>query len=328
MAKGTKMIEYLKKLQIYKFRFIVKCIDEISLPKFAGSTLRGAFGITLKKNICVQRKWQHSCDQCMLKNNCLYSYIFDTKNIEYEKKNIKLVSPPHPFILSIDFNEKPVIYPKNSILEWEFTFFGKKINDSLPYIIFTFEKMGETGIGKNRGKFKINHILMETSKEIKVIYDHKSKKLEHKIVPFDILTDISDQKISELELRFTSPLQIKQKGKSNYQPEFSEIIKNILRRYDVLLNYHQPDKYQKIDHSDIINSSKNINVLDKKFILKKYSRHSGRQKKWISNFGIIGNIKYEGNITSFIPLLKIGSLINIGKSTSFGFGKFEYKTKK
>ncbi len=320
------MKSYLEKLNIYKLRFSVKCIEDIELPRFSGSTIRGAFGVMLKKNVCVQRKWRHSCENCMIKSSCVYSYIFETKNLDYNDKNIKLKSPPHPFVLSIDFNDKPVTYPKNAIIEWDFTFFGNHIMENLPYIIFTFEKMGETGIGKTRGRYKIVNIILETARDSKIIYDQKTRKLDRKITPYSLEMNNQDQKANFVTIDMVSPFKIKNKGKDNNNPEFSEIITNILRRYDVLLNYHQPDQYESIDYQQVINKSKTVKIKENDTVLKIYKRFSGRQKKWISHYGIIGNITYEGDIQDFIPLLEIGSLINIGKSTSFGFGKYKYKT--
>jgi CRISPR/Cas system endoribonuclease Cas6 (RAMP superfamily) len=39
--------------------------------------------------------------------------------------------------------------------------------------------------------------------------------------------------------------------------------------------------------------------------------------------GIIGEVVYEGDLTNFVPLLKIGELTHIGKNTTFGLGKYE-----
>lgn len=61
-------------LKIYRIYF-----DKISsgrLPTFPGSAWRGAFGHALKKTACVVR--DTPCSQCLLKNACAYSYIFET----------------------------------------------------------------------------------------------------------------------------------------------------------------------------------------------------------------------------------------------------------
>ena len=44
--------------------------------------------------------------------------------------------------------------------------------------------------------------------------------------------------------------------------------------------------------------------------------------------GIVGKASFSGNIKEFLPLLKIGELVHIGKGTSFGLGKYEIEYEK
>ncbi len=39
--------------------------------------------------------------------------------------------------------------------------------------------------------------------------------------------------------------------------------------------------------------------------------------------GVLGTVTYEGNNSEFIPFLKLGEFIHIGKGTSFGLGRYE-----
>ena len=59
-----------------QFKFFLKALNCISLPVYKGSTLRGAFGSTFKKVVCVTR--EKICNSCMLKEKCVYSYVFET----------------------------------------------------------------------------------------------------------------------------------------------------------------------------------------------------------------------------------------------------------
>lgn len=51
---------------------------------------------------------------------------------------------------------------------------------------------------------------------------------------------------------------------------------------------------------------------------ERYSNRKGRMKLG----GLIGNITYEGNLGKFLPLLKIGEYIHVGKAVVFGLGKY------
>ncbi|MCM8762553.1 MAG: CRISPR system precrRNA processing endoribonuclease RAMP protein Cas6 [Candidatus Omnitrophica bacterium] len=41
--------------------------------------------------------------------------------------------------------------------------------------------------------------------------------------------------------------------------------------------------------------------------------------------GFTGTITYKGNLKEFLPFIKLGEIIHIGKNTSFGLGKYIIK---
>ena len=51
------------------FRIKIKGEGKIPLPDFPGVTLRGAFGMALKRTTCVTR--QKDCAACMLNQKCV-----------------------------------------------------------------------------------------------------------------------------------------------------------------------------------------------------------------------------------------------------------------
>jgi len=51
-----------------------------------------------------------------------------------------------------------------------------------------------------------------------------------------------------------------------------------------------------------------------------WSRYSGRQKRQVKMGGVVGRMSYEGDIGEFLPLLVLGSRVNLGKGTSLGLG--------
>ncbi|MEK7750201.1 MAG: CRISPR system precrRNA processing endoribonuclease RAMP protein Cas6 [Planctomycetota bacterium] len=54
-----------------------------------------------------------------------------------------------------------------------------------------------------------------------------------------------------------------------------------------------------------------------------WKRYSTRQEEWMSLGGVTGTVSYEGDISDFMLLLKLGEYVHVGKGTSFGLGKYE-----
>jgi len=84
-------------IPIKTYRFYFATDSAVRLPNFAGSAWRGAFGHALKKTVCVVRNTP--CNQCMLKNACAYSYLFETPPPANTEKMRKYTAAPHPFVL-------------------------------------------------------------------------------------------------------------------------------------------------------------------------------------------------------------------------------------
>ncbi len=41
--------------------------------------------------------------------------------------------------------------------------------------------------------------------------------------------------------------------------------------------------------------------------------------------GLIGKVSYEGKLDDFLPFIRLGEFVHVGKSTAFGMGKFIVK---
>ena len=54
-----------------------------------------------------------------------------------------------------------------------------------------------------------------------------------------------------------------------------------------------------------------------------WERYSARQDTRMKMGGFIGNISFEGDLGEFMPFIKTGEIIHVGKGTSFGLGKYE-----
>ena len=84
-------------IPVKTYRFYFSTERPIRLPGFAGSAWRGAFGHALKKTVCVVRNTP--CNQCLLKNACAYSVVFETPPPANAEKMRKYTAAPHPFVL-------------------------------------------------------------------------------------------------------------------------------------------------------------------------------------------------------------------------------------
>lgn len=287
--------------------FNFKAIDEIYTHKFPGVTLRGAFGYSLRRAMCLNKSAE--CDECILEKQCSYRYIFDSPSINGEQFST-INFAPHPFAIKV-FPFKNHLKTQEEF-SFDITLFGKGV-EYLPHFILAWNKIGEIGLGKNRGKFSLISVYNNGNK----IYGGES---------IDGVT-ISEYKIDEnisgdgqqinIRVDFLSPTVISKDGRVLTKIDFETLIHTSIRRLKLLSYFHDNPiniKYN-FSGSERIRES-NLNT----FSLERYST---RKKSHQRFDGVNGYIVYENVDEAYYRLLKSVEAVSLGKKTSFGFGQIK-----
>lgn len=305
-------------------RINIKAINNIRLPLYTGSALRGFFGYSFKSTVCSD--YEKECRKCMLKGNCAYSYIFETPVPPESNVMRKYEYVPKPFVL-FPPAPKDGLIPSGSNQFFTLTIIGKAI-DYLPYFVYSLIKLGEHGIGYNRAKFIIEDIIhINSIVRNSIIYTHNNDniKFSRDNIDHGFINDHA-AKFSfckELKLSFITPLRVMYKN-TPLKPdllEFHIIIRTLLRRIFLLSKFHG-DNTELFNFDEIIESSLSIKTKTRDLYWHKLKRHSSRQKKLIDIGGIMGKAVFSGCFEKYLNYLVLGSYINIGKGTTFGLGKY------
>lgn len=316
----------INQLKYEKFKFNIVPENTLYLPTYKGATFRGAFGHILKKITCVQKQ-SNDCNNCLLKESCLYSYLFETPNLKREDYFLSSkASVPHPFILEPPLEQKRE-YKENEILGFSLILIGKAI-DYLPYIIFSFKEIGRNGLGSRKGKYRLisvnllknnaEFLIFNGASELFYNINQENNSLNHR--------GINNKKIKNgiLKLNFLTPTRIKEQGDLITKPQFHQIMKSLLIRLSLLSNFHCSNKIE-FDLNSIVEESKSIKIKDSNLKWYDWAHFSPRTKEKVKLGGFIGDISYYGKIEKWLPILEIGEYLHIGKATSFGLGKYELK---
>jgi len=313
----------LSYLSLAKYKFILQAEEMLTLPSFKGSIFRGGFGSVFRKIICVNKK--KDCSHCLLKDECIYSYIFETPvptESTYINKN-KISTIPHPFIIEPPL-EKKERYEPGETLSFNLILIGKAIS-YLSYFIFTFEKLGEVGLGRERAHYKLLKVeSFKNPSQRELIYNSQTQTLKKIDTQIDISQIFSFQQLTtgSITINFLTPVRIKYQGSYTSYPAFHIISRSLLRRLSYLLYFHC-GRELNIDYKEIIEKAKKIETLKATIHWIDWERYSSRQHQTMKLGGFVGKVSYKGEMERFLPFLKAGEYIHLGKATVFGLGKYE-----
>ncbi len=259
------------------------------LVTFMGSALRGAFGYSLKRVVCVNPSF--TCRDCFAKDSCLYYDFFEKAN-SY-----------HNYRFDIKLDQK----------EFDFNFFlFDSACDRLPYIISAIHKMlKETGLGRDRRTFEKFTISVSG----KTVFDENGFSMPKEFIrSFEV-----SQYHPNIKLEFITPFRTKKDNRLlKTSPSLELILTSIQNRANQLKN----KKIKKLDFTPT------YDAVSSHTYFKELTRLSNRQKTKMQFGGIMGEIEYKNIDKKSYELLKLGEIIGIGKQCVFGLGKIKVVDKK
>lgn len=299
------------------------CYQEVQsllqLPTFKGSLLRGVFGKIFRQTICIQRS--KTCDSCLLLRSCPYIFFFESRRLQGEEPIFQSSHDPHPFVLVPPLEEK-TCYLEGEIFSLKLVLIGEGIS-FLPYCIMVLEEIGKQGLGRKRGRFILKEITATDGFLDKVIYNNKEGILAKDIPTITAKAINRDEKNpKELILKTITPIRIKSKGELVDDIGFLLILRGVMRRYSWLSSIYC-NQLPEIPYQDLLDeASATVEKVESNLHWKELERYSHRQKKRQKLGGVEGEIRFSGNLSPFLPLLRLGEYLHIGKNTAFGLGRY------
>lgn len=331
----------LDKLRIAKYRFTLEALEELHLPRYKGSTLRGGFGHVFKRTVCFQEEVKR-CADCLLKANCPYAYIFETAPPQDAEVLRTYSHVPLPFVIEPPLDTRTV-YEPGEALDFGLVLVGRAIN-YLPYFIVVFKELGRVGLGRGRGKYTLREVaaVQPLDGVEEIIYS----AADEMICDRDLSVGYAEVEArarglpdAKLTARFLTPTRLKHGGRlAKEGPPFHVLIRAILRRVSSLSYFHCGERWET-DYRGIIEAAKGVRLAEAGTGWVDWERYSRRQQQRMNLGGLVGQATYEGDASTglstgastglrtglrpFLPLLVLGELVHVGKACVFGNGWYE-----
>jgi len=307
---------------IFEAVYKVKFEKNSTFQKSIYSWFRGAFGKALRSISCVLKSVA-SCAECKLNLSCPYGYLFETVRPSKTDRLRKYPYLPHPFSLYIPFTPLSSDLNSQKVLKVGVMLAGKGIY-FFPHVVLALMLISRKKYFKDKPVLEffqlvnpLTNQVIDTSGEIEI-----PEVVKWQNIGFEAISDWGS--IKDLKIKILSPMELRFEGSVVF-PErfnFSVLIRNLLRRISTLAYFHC-GKEIKLDFKRIVELSEMVQTQAELRVVK-IKRKSQRTGQVHPLYGLIGEAEFKGEVLSeFYPLLVLGSFVQAGKHTSFGFGKYQ-----
>ena len=238
----------------------------------------------------------------------------------------KYPAAPHPFVLEPP-NGGRRSYEAGEQLDFRLVLIGRAV-DYLPYFVYSFHELGKMGIGRGRGKFRLEKVIHESApadakEQGMVIYEGKDRTLVPPESPVSWADILEPKSPENVHISFLTPTRIKYKGRLTKDLEFHVFFRNLLRRISVLSYFHCGHRLDDSKFRALIDMAMEINTVKHGLYWHDWNRWSNRQGTRMKMGGFMGEITYEGDLEPFWPYIRLGEYVHVGKGSSFGLGRYE-----
>ena len=312
------MLDELCKIRYARFRLDMAAVSRLKLPPYKGSTFRGAFGHTFKRLVCVKRDMD--CSTCLICNQCVYYYVFETP-FSGAGDGRGYAFAPHPFVVEPP-EETREIYEPGAELRVGLVLVGRAL-DYLPYFIYAFEEMGQRGLGVGRGQAALQRVIAlgpERGDE-RCVYQADTGQLEPDY-PVCVGPPGGAAVGTRLRLRLHTPVRLKAEGRYIRRLDFALLVRALLRRTSDLARFHCGAELD-LDYRQWIERAAEVRQVAAEVRWHDWERYSQRQEQKMKLGGLVGEVEFAGEWEPFLPLLRLGADLHVGKGTGFGLGRYE-----
>jgi len=315
----------LSHLNLALYDFTLRVNEPMTLPADKGAVLRGGFGITFKRTVCIYPALP-PCANCLLLHRCAYPPIFEPApppDTEVLRTHSDI---PLPFVLEPPTDGR-TFYAPGENLTFRLVLIGRGIA-ALPYFIVVFQRLGEQGLGPQRARYTLDAVtfvdpasgqpteILTAGRFAPVVREQGVSATAVMAPPVSALTPITTY-----TLHFRTPTRLKHDGQFLREaPPFHVIIRTLLRRLSSLSYFHAGQRWDT-DYRGWIERAEQVSIAHADVQWVDWERYSTRQERRMNLGGIIGQVTYAGDVTPFVPLLRLAESIHLGKGAVFGNGQ-------
>ena len=312
-------------LSVYRVR--LRALGSIRLDKFPGIPLEGALTGGVRDVSCVCPADPAPGD-CPVGRRCAFHLLTRPVAELFDSLPKRYGTPPPPLVLRPRF--PPGTYAPGSELELQLVLAGRA-QEHFRWVLAGLVAAGQRGVGPTRstsredGRFEVGRI-EAVGPDATLAWSGGSRPDSLPRAwrfPDDFSGPAHPGHFSDtftVELR--SPTLIEKKGLSRGTLEFADVIGSLGKRVSLLSTaYGTHNLVDYAEHTRLKALADEVTVDARGCEWREWQRHSRRQGRSFPVGGWTGWVRYRGNVTPFLPLLRLAELLHVGAHTLMGLGE-------
>ncbi len=300
---------WLNRLDCAKITFVLKLVEAVELPAMAILQLRREFTGVLKT---LEEQQGREVVQ-PIKELMFPEPVADPVIQRQVQK------PPAAVILSPDCSVRGAFVEDDQIA-LPALFIGDGIVCINAFLLL-LRTLGERGIYCGQGRFVVDIVIVNHGTGEEIIAAATSAIVAPAVVPLGWILDQKSWQEDKVKLEVLSPIRLIKKGKPLFRLTFKDLLTSLVRRISSLVAIHAGSEIE-MDHRQLFALAGDVEcpVYDLQW---RDWRHleQGRRSQGIG--GLTGSMTLAGEaLGELLWLLKLGSLLHVGKGASYGCGRF------
>lgn len=297
--------------------FELRALRDASLPRYPGSTLRGAIGGALRDRACVTGA--PDCRGCAHVSTCHYGVLWESGGEVSGPRRFS--DPPRPYVLDpFHYGTRTRFLPGDR-MAFRLRVFGPAI-DRVPWLILAVEEAARRGLGRGPSPFELLRVNSFDDQRQPLSLFSEGRIVETARLGIQRLGPIRTRELPEagrVSLILETPLQLTDGTRMADRVDPVVFSSRLLDRFDALLHFYE-QRTSGIDRERVRALASLARVAHHDLGIDAFQRHSRRQGR-VPMKGLLGRVTFDHVVPELYGFWKLGEAIHVGKQATFGFGK-------
>jgi hypothetical protein len=308
------------KFEFYRFRFHFRSAGSLYFPAYkSGNIVRGAFGSIFRRLVCVPGCGE--AKSCEVRATCPYARVFEPQAARGEGPS-GLVDWPRPFVF------RAAHLDGRTVQVGEAFHFDAHIFDvrdpALAYFVLTFAQLAREGLGPGRGRADLVAVdqLDLSGASVARVFDGERFQMGELGAPIAVDLSALPEPTGRVRVRFVTPTELKTEQRLAHRPEFAILFGRLRDRISTLRALYGPGPLE-IDFRAMGERAAGVRMTRCELKTTEVDRRSSRTGQRHPLGGFVGEAEYEGELAEFLPYLRLGKWVGVGRQTVWGKGEVE-----